>query len=185
MSETFEKDDTFSVVEGGSTAMVVDGPHSVSEHRKRLISKYHDGHGGLMERLSASGGETFEGLLIALVNEIVGETDHLLGNELIATEEGSLRDSSVISFKRAEVLEKALKAIQAKQQFERENGLDLDSPAMRVVFRSFMSKVKLTFEMLGYEDEASDVFFRTLGVNMEIWKKELEEELSIDSMSEE
>ena len=108
---------------------------------------------------------------------MVRESDHLLGNELVATQNGDLRDASVISYKRAEVLEKAIKAAQARMEFERESGIDLDSPSMMVVFRFFMSKVKDVFAKMGMDSEANDVFFRMLGDEMENWKRELHEKL--------
>jgi hypothetical protein len=72
-------------------------------------------------------------------------------------------------------LEKAIKAVQNKQEFERESGIDVDSPAMMVVFRFFMLKGKEAFDRMNVGNEVSDLFFRTLGEIMENWKKELRE----------
>jgi len=113
-----------------------------------------------------------------LVDEVIKETDNLLGNELIALQGGNLRDNTIISEKRATVLAQAIKAVQAKQLFEQEHGLDLDSPSMKVVFMFFMSKAKATFAKLNYKPEVSDVFFRNLAASLDNWKKELREELN-------
>jgi len=143
------------------------------EYRDQLIARYHKGAKGLVDKLRASGRGDAEALLLSLINEVIQETDHLLGNELVATENGELRDASVISFKRAEVLEKAIKAVQTKQQFEKEQGLDLDSPAMMVVFRYFMSKVKTALVQVNAPDDMSDLFFKTLSSAMAEWKRDL------------
>lgn len=147
----------------------------VMEYRSQLIEKYHKGATSLAEKLKKSGKEDMASLLVSLIEEMVKETDHLLGNELIATENGELRDASVISFKRAEVLEKAIKSVQAKHESEKVEGLDIDSPEMMTVFRFFMLKSRETFERMQVGNEVSDLFFRTFGDMMENWKRELRE----------
>jgi len=153
-------------------------PSNMMEMRGNLVRDYHRGSQCLAERLQAEGKNNMEQMVMALVDEVIKETDSLLGNELLATHEGNLRDASVISYKRAEVLEKAIKAVQTKQAFDKEHGVDVEAPAMRTVFRFFMKKVKYVFAQLGYDDEASDTFFRSLGEAMEGWKKELKEDLN-------
>ena len=153
-------------------------PRSITELRDALIKKYHSGAASLVARLKTEGKDSLDGMIVALVDEVIRETDSLLGNELVATENGNLRDASVISFKRAEVLEKAIKAVQAKQVFERESGVDVHSPLMMIVFKFFMEKVNVSLQKLGYEDEARDIFFKTLGSEMANWQKELQGEFA-------
>lgn len=168
--------------DGGTTAEVMPPapshiiPGSTSEYRDQLVQRYHKGAVSLVQRLRDDGISDNEGVLVALIEEVFKETDNLLGNGLIATENGEIQTSSVISFKRAEVLEKAIKAVQSKQQLERESGLDVDSPAMLVIFTYFMTKVKEVFDRIELPDEQRDLFFKTLGEETENWKKELREE---------
>jgi hypothetical protein len=144
--------------------------------RKQLVEQYHQGSPSLIARLRAAGKEDLESQIVAMVDEILAETDNLLGNQLVATHNGELRDASVISFKRAEVLEKALKAVQTRQQFEKQSGIDLDSPSMIIVFRFFMTKARETFTRMGVGPEINDLFFRMFGEVTNDWKKELREE---------
>jgi hypothetical protein len=150
-------------------------PSGVMEYRAQLVEQYHKGASSLVEKLRQAGKEDMESLLVCLLDEMVTETDHLLGNELVSVQNGDLRDSSIMSFKRAEVLEKAIKAIQNKSEREKVEGLNVDSPEMVKVFRFFMSKAKDAFDRMGVGDEVSDLFFRTIGEIMENWKKELRE----------
>lgn len=145
------------------------------QFRKQLVEQYHKGAPSLAAKLRAAGKEDLESLLVAMLDEMIQETDHLLGNELVSMHNGELRDSSVISFKRAEVLEKAIKAVQTKQQFEKQSGIDVDSPSIMVVFRFFMSKAKETFSRMGVATEINDLFFRMFGEVSNDWKKELRE----------
>jgi hypothetical protein len=145
----------------------------VVEYRAQLVKQYHNGSPSLVEKIRKAGKEDIESLLVALIEEVVKETDHLLGNELVATQNGDLRDSSIISFKRAEVIEKAIKAVQSKQEFERQSGIDIDSPAMIVIFRFFMAKAKEAFDKMGVAGDMNDLFFRTFSDIMGDWKKDL------------
>jgi hypothetical protein len=148
-------------------------PENVVEYRAQLVKQYHNGSPSLVEKIRKAGKEDIESLLVALIEEVVKETDHLLGNELVATQNGDLRDSSIISFKRAEVIEKAIKAVQSKQEFERQSGIDIDSPAMIVIFRFFMAKAKEAFDKMGVAGDMNDLFFRTFSDIMGDWKKDL------------
>jgi hypothetical protein len=149
--------------------------NDVVKYRGELVEQYHEGAPSLVAKLRAAGKEDSEALLVALVDEVIKESDHLLGNELVATNEGNLRDASVISGKRAEVLEKAIKAVQAKQEFESKSGIDVDSPSMVVIIRFFLAKCSDTFDIMGVGDEVRDLFMRTIGDVMDDWKKELRE----------
>jgi hypothetical protein len=148
-------------------------PANVVAFRDQLVKRYHEGAPSLIKRLREAGKQDIESLLVALIDEVVTETDHLLGNELVATQNGDLRDASIISFKRTEALEKAIKAVQAKQEFERTGGIDVDSPAMVTVFKYFMGKAKEALDHMGVGDETSDLFFNTLGDVTGDWKREL------------
>jgi hypothetical protein len=176
--ETRESVTNVQVLPPKDSSVVSPPPSDLVKLREQLVSQYHKGAPSLVARLKAAGKEDMETLVLAMIDEVIQETDHLLGNELIATNEGSLRDASVISFKRAEVLEKAIKAVQTKQQFEKESGgIDIDSPSMIVVFRFFMTKAKETFMRMGVDTEINDLFFRHFGEVTNDWKKELRESL--------
>jgi len=162
---------------------VVEGPNrevsSVVDYRNKLVEEYHGGSSSLIERIRKGGNDDADSILVALIDEVIKETDHLLGNELVATESGDLRDASVISFKRAEVIEKAIRAVQAKQKYEKESGIDIDSPSMIVIFKFFMTRVKETFDEISLPREQNDMFFNAFGVTMENWKKDLKEEFEL------
>jgi len=152
-------------------------PGDIEKKKKSLLQKYHEGHKSLKEKLEQSQHKTIEERVMALVDEVVNETDNLLANELYMSEQGNLGDASVVSFKRAEVLEKAIKAIQTRKLYEKDRKVDVDSPSMRVIFKFFMSKVRNAFKELKYDDDASDAFFDFLGKAFTDWQKELQIEL--------
>lgn len=167
--------DSFDEFEPGSSQAIM-APNGTASYRDELVKSHHKGSSSLVERLRQEGLGDNESLLNALIEEIIGETDKLLGNEMIATENGELRDASVISVKRAEIIEKAIKAVQSKRQFETESGIDLDSASMVIIFKYFMKKVRDCFEAMDMPQEQSDIFFGLMGQVTEHWKKELREE---------
>lgn len=169
------------VIEESTTPMVLSGvratPRDMMELRQQLIELYHSGSRSLVERLNKEDKNNPQSLVMALVGELVTETDNLLGNQLVSTQHGSLRDASVMSFKRAEVLEKAIKAVQNKQQFEKEHGFNVGHPAMQCVFRYFMDKAHTVMRAMRLDSEANDTFFRMLMEQMKDWKKELQQKI--------
>jgi hypothetical protein len=181
IDDEFNKADSEAGVVNGMEVLAPSKSNSLSlppttdllKFRKQLVEQYHQGAPSLIARLKSAGKEDLESQIVAMVDEILSETDNLLGNQLVATHNGDLRDASVISFKRAEVLEKALKAVQTRQQFEKQSGIDLDSPSMIIVFRYFMAKARDTFTRMGVGPEINDLFFRVFGEVTNEWKKEL------------
>lgn len=155
------------------------GTKGTLAYRQNLLKDYHNGQNSLTDRLKIEGKNGIEHLVLALVEEIIKETDNLLGNQLLATQNGDIRDATIISDKRASVLAQAIKAIQSKQEFEKERGgFDLDSPSMRVVFEYFMTRVRESFKELNYNSEQTDIFYRALGSSMLNWQKDLKIQLS-------
>ena len=154
----------------------IGSPGGVISERDSLVQQYHDGAPSLIEMIKAGGREDAEGFILALIDELIRETDNLLGNELYSTKNGDLKDATIISFKRAEVLEKIIKALQKKQDAASNEDIDLDSPTVAVLTRYLMGKVKETFEKIGAPTEMADQFFQSLNEETENWKKEVKEQ---------
>ena len=190
--DEFEKADEEAGVEQAVVEVMSSAESAVSRpvssddiisFRRQLIEDYHKGSSGLLELLRKEGKNDLESRATALLDEMVKETDNLLGNELIATRNGDLRDSTIISFKRIEGLEKTARITQSKQQFEKQGGIDLDSPMMIVIFTYFLMKAKETFMQMGVGSEINDLFFQKFGEVTEYWKKELREKLEAARVS--
>lgn len=148
----------------------------IIQFRQKLLEEYHKGSSSFLERLKKDGKDDLESLLMAMLEEVIMEADHLLGNELVATKNGDLRDASVIGFKRTEVFEKAMKALQTKLQFEKQSGIDVESPSMLIIFRFFIGKAKDALLMMGVDEELSNLFFTKFGEVTNDWKKELRQQ---------
>ena len=159
------------VVQTGATYI------NLADRRDQLIKDYYDGSSGISEYLKKRDRNNIEHMVIELLEEMLRETDNLKGNELIASEEGDIKASTVISSKRIEAIKEAIKAVQAKQLYEKDTGINVDSPAIMVVFKFFMKNAQKAFTKTGYNSEASDTFFSALAKQMTNWKKELQEDI--------
>lgn len=116
-------------------------------------------------------------VLEELRNEILKETDNLLGNELLLTARNEIRDASAIAVKRGEILEKAMRIIMTMIEYEKAAGvIDIESPEVMVIFKYFMKKVNETIDKNKMGNEFKDVFFRALADSLTDWKKELKSE---------
>ena len=178
--ERTDKDAGVDLLPNPPSNSIVPTGHGVMDYREEMVAEYHgNGNHSLVDVMKKAGPDGTEALIMVLFEEVLKETDHLLGNQIIATQNGELRDASVISFKRAEVLEKARHALQSKQKIEQESGIDLDSPSMAVIFRYFMSKVKYVLGQIEMDDEQQDIFFQRLSEEMELWKKDLRDEFKL------
>jgi hypothetical protein len=145
----------------------------ITELRQSLIEKYH-GASGLIAKLERAGKIDAQSRLASLIDEVITETDHLLGNELIVTRNGELRDASIISFKRTEALEKAAKMVQAKMVSDKAGGdFDINAPEIATIFRFFLMKARDTLDHIGVNADMKDLFFRKFGELTEEWQKEL------------
>ena len=146
----------------------------IEELRKDLVKQYHKGANSFVQRMIREGKIDANSRALSIIDELIAETDTLLGNALVFTKNGELREASVVSYKRAEVLEKAFKAVTEKQRDEQSSGvIDVDVPAMATIFRFFMSKMHEAFERIGATTEMNDIFFRKFGELTEDWRKDL------------
>ena len=154
-----------------------DGESTITEYRNNLVKKYHSGINSLRDKLFADPDLGSAEIIGILTQEIVGESDNLLANHLIATDNNALRDASVIQHKRADILGDIVKIIQTQKALEAQNALDVNSPSMAVVIRYFFSAVKDSMKEQKYDNESQDVLIKEIVEQMGDWRKELKKKL--------
>lgn len=157
-------------------ASVISAPSEQIKLRDQKIREYYKGE-TLTEKM-LSDDISVESLIRCLLAEFSREADNLAGNQMMATENGNIESSTVISSKRVEIIEKTIKAIMAKKEFEATNSIDVDSPSMRIVFRYFMSKCQESFGKAGMGSDISDVFFRNMNDVMANWKRDIKKQIA-------
>lgn len=174
--EGIEKD-AFPLTEAShsSVAKPQSSPNGIVRERERMLEAHYGGHKSIIEKLQSKGPVDTDSLMKAIVEEMCNDLDSLKGNELITLQNGDIRDSSVIISKHAETAEKVARVMQAQSRLEREAGIDLNSPHMRIIFMYFLEKTRETFDDIGMLPDQKNLFFHNIGKNTENWKKDLKE----------
>ena len=62
------------------------------------------------------------------------------------------------------------------RQFNKESGVDVDSPSVMVIFSFFFAKAKEAFQDAGMDENISDLFFRSFVKVTDNWKADLRKE---------
>ena len=159
-----------------SPPVMVGKPGEMISFRADLLKQhYGDGHSSIIAKMKSKGPVDTDMLMRMIIEEMCKDLDSLKGNELIHTHNRDLRDASVVVSKHAETAEKVARVMQAQSRLEREAGIDVNSPHMRIIFMYFFEKTRETFNMIGMQPEQTNLFFQNIGKNIENWKKDLKD----------
>lgn len=148
-----------------------------SESRRgTAIGQYYGNKESVTDRLNKSS-DISEVMDIAL-NEIAKTVDNLSGNEQILLNQDRLEDSTIVSVKKTEVLERLVNVASKKQDvLSKGKNIDLNSPAFKL-FQSIVAEKM--FEALSKYDIDNDLIkliMKTWVASMKDWDKELKERL--------
>ena len=88
----------------------------IISYRKKLVDQYRKNRRGIKDLLR-NGRLSIDDTLMLIAEEILEESESLLGNELITTEDGDIEKATSISVKRTDVL-KSVADILAKKRTE-------------------------------------------------------------------
>lgn len=146
--------------------------------RDQKISQHYGGRENSLASRASSGSFSGEELLRDLVTELFKEIDNLAGVQVMATENGDLQATTIIASKRTEIIDRAIKAIMHKKEFEAQNSIDIESPSMMIVFRYFLEKCNEAFRMAGFNEDTTNPFFHCFNDVVKEWKKELKKRIA-------
>lgn len=147
---------------------------------EQSLKEYYGGKKGLLEKLKEEGKTTYEGLINGLIEEMYKSVDNLKGNEIVAKKKEDLGASTLIESKHMEAMTQLSKVLQQKQIFDKENGIDLNSPQMTVILKYFLDTIKETFESIKTDDEQQSLFWTAFVSKVDTWKKDIQDR--IDNM---
>jgi hypothetical protein len=145
--------------------------------RNQKIADHYGGKENSLTSRAYSGNFSGEELLRDLVTELFKEIDNLAGVQMMATENGDLQASTIIATKRTEIIDRAIKAIMHKKEFEAQNSIDVESPSMLIVFSYFLEKCNDAFALAGFNEDTKNPFFHAFNDCVKEWKKELKKRI--------
>lgn len=163
----------------GNLVTLDDANAGISDVKKKMVRRHYGEDQSLVSRIMTADGSSMENIINAAILEIAKESENLLGNELIFTENNNLHDASAVAVKRTEILEKIVSVIGKKADIlSKSNSVDLNSPVFQVFQQICVDKLK---EILGYLDIDNDLkqlIVIKWGDSMAEWEKELKSRVS-------
>lgn len=153
-----------------SLSSVVRKSDDVFEVRKELIEK----HSGFLYEKVKGRREDADQILSVVIDEIIKETDNLLGNSLIFTQEGKLHDASTVSVKRSEILETLTRVLQKKRDLFSNSGVvDYNSPVFKVFQMVCFEKLTSVLDSLNMDNEQKKIIVSKWVESMSDWQKDV------------
>ena len=144
--------------------------------RTGLVKKYYGDNPSFFDKLkkTRSSGENVDELVGIIIEEIAKESDNLLGNSLIFTKDGNLHDASIISVKRADMLETLTKVLQRKREmFVGSSKIDYDSPVFKVFQIICFEKLTAILDAMSMDVEMKQIIVSRWVDSMKEWQKEI------------
>ena len=138
--------------------------------RTELVNKH---AGSLYDRIKGNGDDlniTFS----VVIEEIIKETDNLLGNSLMFTQDGKLHDASTVSVKRSEILETLTRVLQRKKElFTNSSYVDYDSPVFNVFQMVCFERLTNVLDKLNMDVEQKQLVVTQWVDSMKDWQKDV------------
>jgi hypothetical protein len=152
----------------------------IFEKKKESLVKYYKGEKSLLEKMMKNpDGRSLETVLAATLEELVTESDDLLSNKLILTEQNNLKEANNVTIQRTNVLGKIADISLKKQELvSRTQDVDLNSPAFFLFQQICFEKIKDTCLELDMPDEQIQIFFDKWAGKMKDWDKQLQRKIS-------
>lgn len=141
--------------------------------REALVDKHYGAEIRLSQRMKGDGSK-IDGIINSALEELVKESENLLGNELVLMQAGQVRDSSIISVKRSDVLDTLTKVAQRKYDIlSSMSNVDLNSPVFQIFQQICVDNLVLSMKENGVISEMRQLILNKFADLMKTWDKEL------------
>lgn len=151
-------------------------PTDITLRRKEAIKEYYGGKDSLLQKIKNNpNGTSIEAIFDLLVEEFANESDGLLGNSVLFLKDNMLQESSVVSVKRAEVLEKLSSLLSKKADLVKNSGeVNLNSIVFKIFIQLCFEKMAFVLEELNIPIEQRQLIVGKWSNSMENWDKEVQ-----------
>lgn len=157
--------------------LVSGGDGDVISYRNKVIERYRQNRRGINDLLQG-GSLTIDDTLLLIAEEILAESEALLGNGLIMTEDGDLEKATNISVKRTDVLKSVADILAKKRELNQKDAdVDLNGPAFMIFQKMCFDKMTDTLEELNFDKEMVQLVLSKWVDKLKNWGKELKKEL--------
>ena len=152
----------------------------IFNQKEELLKTYYDGDSGLIQKMMKNpDGNNLDSLLNCVVVEMLKDSDDLLGNRIILTQQKNLQDANDVTAKRASLLSKVAEISLKKQEINaKTQDVDLNSPAFFLFQQICFDKLKDTLVEMQMPDEKIQVVVMKWAEKMKNWDKVLSEKIN-------
>ena len=152
----------------------------IFDQKELLLKDYYNGSKNLIDKLMENpDGTNLDALLNSVVVELLKDSDDLLGNRIILTQQKNLQDANDVTSKRAALLSKVAEISLKKQEINaRTQDVDLNSPAFFLFQQICFDKLKETLIDMQMQDEKIQVVIMKWADKMKVWDKLLTEKIN-------
>lgn len=162
----------------GDDLQPVDGVDYI-DIRERLVDAYRRKRGTILSRVAVTTGDnSVDTIITAVIQELAQETENLLGNEIMMMTAGQVDKASVVSVKRADVLDVLSKVAIRRKEAASSSAVDLNSPAFQLFQSLCFEKLTESMEEMKISPEERQLLISKWSTKLQNWMKELRERLA-------
>lgn len=165
-----------SIVENDDSGLVsLDDNDDIFAYKNQLIKQHYGSSKDLISKIKSSkNGDAVQDVINVVIEEIIKESDNLLGNSLVFTKENKLHDATTVAVKRTDILETVTRIVTKQQEINQKSAkIDLNSPAFQIFQSICLDNLRTTLEQLKLENEMAQLIILKWGESMEFWEKEM------------
>jgi len=151
----------------------------INAYRDTLVDRFRKKHQGIIEKVKDNKGISSDEILVSIIEEILLDSEDLLGTRLVFTEEGNLHDAASVTVKRSDLLKSVADIVAKRKELnQRANDIDLNSPAFMLFQKICFDKMIAALNELNIEEESVQLILTKWSKQMENWGKELKDKLN-------
>lgn len=151
---------------------------NITEYRDNLVDNYRQTHKGVLQNIKENSEISANEILSLIAQEILEDSENLLGTQLLLSEEGNLRDATTITIKRSDLLKSVADIIARQKELnQKASDIDLNGPAFMIFQKMCFDKMIAALEDLEMDEEMTQLILSKWATKMENWGKEMKQKL--------
>lgn len=149
----------------------------ISRYKESLVGQYRTKNEGILQKLKAGVNLNSDEILSLIAEEILLESEELLGTRLLFENEGNLQDATTVTVKRSDLLKAVADIVAKRKELNQRSDVDLNSPAFMIFQKLCFDKMVDALHDLRFDDEMIQLILTGWAKGMEDWGKELKAKL--------
>lgn len=152
---------------------------SLRDIKQKLLADHRKYRKGILDRVERSNvGFNTDQLLNLIIEDMLNSTEDLQGSMLMMESEGNMKDASILTIKRADLLKLVAEIVSKKKELSQRSGeVDLNSPAFCIFQKLCFDKMVESLEEMKTDPEMLNLILTRWQGKMKNWGSELKKAL--------